>query len=374
MALRKGWIRQGWIGKGWIGKGWIGKGWITQALVLSLTVATAHLHADEIKPGILRTPEARFAGIQDFPYAPNYLQVGDIRLHYIDEGPRDGETILLIHGEPTWSYLFRKMIPIFVDAGYRVVAPDLVGFGRSDKYVDEDAYSYVMQVEFMQKLVVNLNLSDVTFFGQDWGGLIGLRVVGAEPERFARVVVSNTGMPAASGIQGWIGYPLFKLAVWWEGPMTMEELQSNLTFPRWVAYNYHVEDLPVGEIMSFMGGNDIARAAYEAPFPEQRYKAATQIMPYLVPSQLRENEVVWREVFEKWDKPFLAAFTDSDPVSRGGERVFLRRVPTAQNVSIRGAGHFVQEDAGPELAQLIVDFMQGRELPAEIRVAGTDGG
>ncbi|MGI9326378.1 MAG: alpha/beta fold hydrolase, partial [Pseudomonadales bacterium] len=236
------------------------------------------------------------------------------------------------------------------------------------KYIDEDAYSYAMQVGYMQKLVTHLQLNNVTFFGQDWGGLIGLRVVAAEPDRFARVVVSNTGLPAAAGVRGWIGYPLFKLAVWWEGPMTLEELQENVTFPRWVAYNYHVEDLPIDRLMSLMGGDNRAAAAYTAPFPEQRYKAATQIMPYLVPSQLRENEVAWKHVFEKWQKPFLVAFTDSDPVTAGGEQVFLDRVPSAQNVTIHGAGHFVQEDAGPELATLMIDFMQGRELPEAITI------
>jgi haloalkane dehalogenase len=325
--------------------------------------------AEEVKPGILRTPDEQFAGLDDFPFTPNYMQVGDVRLHYLDEGPQNAqETILLIHGEPTWSYLFRKMIPVFVNAGYRVIAPDLVGFGKSDKYVDESAYSYVMQVDHMTELVQKLNLSGMTFFGQDWGGLVGLRVVGNMPDRFARVVVSNTGMPAASGLQGWIGYPLFKLRVWWEGPMTFEELSENVTFPRWVAYNYHVDDLPIGRLMTRMGGDESVKHAYEAPFPDQSYKAATQIMPYLVPSQLRENEVVWQEVYEQWQKPFLVAFTDSDPVSAGGEQVFLRRVPTAQNVTIRGAGHFVQEDAGPELAQLIVDFIEENELPSEISV------
>lgn len=325
--------------------------------------------AEEVKPGIVRTADERFAGLDDYPFAPHYMQIGDVRLHYLDEGPEGAEeTILLIHGEPTWSYLFRNMIPVFVDAGYRVIVPDMVGFGKSDKYVDEDAYSYVMQVDHMTELVQKLNLTGMTFFGQDWGGLVGLRVVGNMPDRFARVVVSNTGMPAASGLQGWIGYPLFKLRVWWEGPMTFEELSENITFPRWVAYNYHVDDLPIGRLMTRMGGDESVHQAYEAPFPDQSYKAATQIMPYLVPSQLRENEAVWQEVYEQWHKPFLVAFTDSDPVSAGGEQVFLRRVPSAQNVTIRGAGHFVQEDAGPELAQLIVDFIADRELPTEISV------
>ena len=169
--------------------------------------------------------------------------------------------------------------------------------------MDEDAYSYPMQVEYMLALTRELDLSDVTFFGQDWGGLIGLRVVAAAPDRFARVVVSNTALPAATGIQGWVGYPLFKLAVWWEGELTFEELRSNITFPRWVAYSYHIDDLPIGRLMATMGGDEAVRAAYEAPFPDRRYKAAAQIMPYLVPSQLRENEQAWA-VFENWTSRF----------------------------------------------------------------------
>ena len=344
------------------------KGFLVGLVIAALTFGTL-AQAEEVRPGVLRTPDARFENLEDFPYAPNYLQVGDIRLHYLDEGPGDGETLLLIHGEPTWSYLFRKMIPVFTEAGYRVVVPDMVGFGRSDKFVDEDAYSYAMQIDYMLALVRALDLTNATFFGQDWGGLIGLRVVAAEPDRFARVVVSNTGLPAATGFGAWVAYPLFKLAVWWEGALTLEELQANLTFPRWVAYSYHVEDLPIGRIMSFLGGSEGVQAAYEAPFPDQRYKAAAQIMPYLVPSQLRENEAAWA-VFERWDKPFLVAFTDSDVITRGQEQPFLSRVPTAQNVVIRRAGHFVQEDAGRVFAGLMVKFMQGKTLPAEI---GSDG-
>ena len=191
--------------------------------------------ADEVAPGVLRTPDARFENLEGYPFQPNYLEIDGLRVHYLDEGPRDADPILLIHGEPTWSYLFRKMIPVFTAAGHRVIAPDLIGFGRSDKLISEDAYSYPFQVDVMNKLVARLNLEEATFFGQDWGGLIGLRVVADSPERFARVVVSNTGLPAASGIQGWLGYPLFRLAVWWEGAMTMQQLRENLTFPRWVA-------------------------------------------------------------------------------------------------------------------------------------------
>ena len=330
-------------------------------LVLPVLLVAGNIRADEIAPGILRTPDARFADLKDYPFQSNYMQIGDYRIHYLDEGPAVAPPVLLIHGEPTWSYLFRKMIPILTAAGHRVIAPDLVGFGKSDKPASESDYSYQMQVDVMVELAQRLNLSQATFFGQDWGGLVGLRVVAAEPDRFARVVVSNTGMPAASGIQGWIGYPMFKLAVWWAGEVTFEELQADVTFPRWVAYSYGVDDLPIGKLMSFMGGDSSVVAAYEAPFPDKRYKAGTQIMPYLVPSQLRENEAAWA-VFEEWDKPFLVAFTDSDPITKGGHQTFLDRIPTAQNVTISGAGHFVQEDAGPQLAQLINAFIAGEPV------------
>jgi|TARA_B100000315_G_scaffold250381_2_gene283110 haloalkane dehalogenase len=331
------------------------------ASVIIAVLTTSSVRADEVAPGILRTPDERFVGLENYPWPPNYEQIGPYRVHYLDVGRRDADPVLLIHGEPTWSYLFRKMIPILTAAGHRVIAPDLVGFGKSDKPVDEARYSYQMQVDTMLELVRRLDLDGVTFFGQDWGGLIGLRLVTAEPERFARVVVSNTGLPSAEGLQGWIGYPMFKLAVWWEGEITLEELRTDLTFPRWVAYSYHVDELPVGELMRFMGGDDAVSDAYSAPFPDRRYKAGAQIMPYLVPSQLRENAEAWK-VLEAWDKPFLCAFTDSDPISAGGERIFLERVPGAQNVKIRNAGHFVQEDAGERLARIIDAFIAGEPV------------
>jgi haloalkane dehalogenase len=330
-------------------------------LLLVLCLVMEVVMAEEVSPGIYRTPETRFEGLQDYPFESHYKQIGAYRVHYLDEGPADGESLLLLHGEPTWSYLYRKMIPIFTAAGYRVIAPDLVGFGKSDKPAKKSDYSYPMQVDVMRQLVRELELQAVTFFGQDWGGLIGLRVVAAEPERFARVVVSNTGLPSAPGIRGWIGYPLFKLVVWWQGAVTLDELREELTFPRWVAYTHHVDDLPIGEIMQFIGADEAVRLAYEAPFPDERYKAGAMIMPYLVPSQLRENEVAW-QVFEAWDKPFLVAFTDSDPITRGVEKVFLERVPTVENVTIKGAGHFVQEDAGEQLAELMLDFMSRHPL------------
>lgn len=336
--------------------------WSTLTLIVLALGNAPALFGEEVAPGVVRTPDARFENLVDYPFKPNYIEIDGLRVHYLDEGPKDANPILLIHGEPTWSYLFRKMIPVFTAAGHRVIAPDLIGFGRSDKLTSEDAYSYQFQVDVMSELVERLDLNNATNFGQDWGGLIGLRVVAEHPERFSRVIVSNTGLPAASGIRGWLGYPLFKLAVWWQGSVTFEELTENITFPRWVAFSYYIDTLPIADLMQFMGAKDDVIAAYEAPFPGPEYKAGTQIMPYLVPSQLRENEAVWREVFEKWEKPFLVAFTDSDPISKGGEQVFIDRIPGATNITIKGAGHFVQEDVGPELAALINDFIDGKEV------------
>lgn len=285
--------------------------------------------AEEISPGVYRTPDSRFANLEDYPFQANYLQIGKYRVHYLDEGPRDAAPILLLHGEPTWSYLYRKMIPILTAAGHRVIAPDLVGFGKSDKPANTSDYGHTMQVDIMVKLIQELNLKKVTFFGQDWGGLIGLRVVADQPDRFSRAVVSNTGLPSAEGIQGWIGYPMFKAAVWWTGAITFEELQAEVTFPRWVAYSHYADELPVGNLMKFMGANEDIVAAYEAPFPDNRYKAGASIMPYLVPSELRVNAKAWK-VLEQLDIPFLVAFTDSDPITKGGYQTFLDRIKNTE--------------------------------------------
>ena len=328
--------------------------------------STSTAWSEEIRPGVMRTPESRFANLSDFPFASHYTDIQGMRVHYLDEGPRGGEIVLMIHGEPTWSYLFRKMIPVLTSAGYRVIAPDLIGFGKSDKYTDPAAYSYAMQIEFMNAFVRKLDLREITFFGQDWGGLIGLRVVADNEPRFARIVVSNTALASAPGVAAKVGYPLFQAMVWWMGPLTLADLDQELTFPRWVAYSQHVSDMPIGDVMVALTGPADARAGYEAPFPDKRYKAGPQTMPYLAPTQLAENEAVWQTVLEKWNKPFLVAFTDQDPLTGVGRDMFVERVPGAQNVPILGAGHFVQEDAGTELAELMVDFMQGRPLPEEI--------
>ena len=322
--------------------------------------------AEEINSGIMRTPDSRFENLKDFDFEPNYMEVDGLRLYYVDEGPQDGKPIFLLHGQPTWGYLFRHMIPPLVEAGYRVIVPDMVGFGRSDKPTRKEDYSYPKHIEIMSTLVKRLDLQQTVFFCQDWGGLVGLRVVAETPDRFSHIIVSNTGLVAAKGIGAWIGYPIVKLSVWWEGAMTYEEMRARANFRSWIAYAYYDENLAVDKIMRDLGKISDPKIikGYDAPFPSSRYKAGAQIFPYLIPSQLKENSEVWEDVYEKWDKPFLIAFTDEDPVSSGTDfaKQFATRVPGASQVVIRGVGHFVQEEVGPQLSALIDDFVAGREV------------
>ena len=320
-----------------------------------------------VSPGILRTPDDRFENLEDFPFKANYLTIGDTRIHYLDEGPKNGEVIYLLHGEPAWSYLFRKMIPVLVDAGYRVIAPDMVGFGKSDKYISVEDYTHQMHVDKMTQLIVELDLNNITAHVHDWGGLVGLRVVAEEPDRFSRIIASNTSLIATgrgvlNDMFSFIAYPLFKFAIWFQGPATWEEFIGGSGFTGWIRYSKSTDNIDVGGIMQTLGTVSASeRVGYEAPYPNATYKAGAQIFPYLIPSELRKNEKAYRDVFEKWDKPFLIANSDNDPVTSNNPRLveMLKRVPTAEEIVIKGPGHFIQEEAGPEYAQLIIDFISG---------------
>ncbi len=320
-----------------------------------------------VSPGILRTPDDRFENLEDFPFKANYLTIGDTRIHYLDEGPRNGEVIYLLHGEPAWSYLFRKMIPVLVDAGYRVIAPDMVGFGKSDKYISVEDYTHQMHVDKMTQLIVELDLNNITAHVHDWGGLVGLRVVAEEPDRFSRIIASNTSLIATgrgvlNDMFSFIAYPLFKFSIWFQGPATWEEFIGGDGFTGWIRYSKSTDNIDVGGIMQTLGTVSASeRVGYEAPYPNATYKAGAQIFPYLIPSELRKNEKAYRDVFEKWDKPFLIANSDNDPVTSNNLRLveMLKRVPTAEEIVIKGPGHFIQEEAGPEYAQLIIDFING---------------
>ena len=327
-----------------------------------------------VAAGVLRTPDERFNGIKDYPFSANYLTIGDTRIHYLDEGPVDGKIIYLLHGEPAWSYLFRRMIPTLTAAGYRVIAPDMVGFGKSDKYISIDDYSHQMHVDKMVQLVRELDLKDVTAHLHDWGGLVGFRVIAEEPERFSGIIASNTSLIAPGrgffrDLLSHISYPLFKLGIWIQGPATWEEFIGGDGFTGWIRYSRYTDNIDVGGIMQTLGNvSDEERAGYEAPYPNATYKAGAQIFPYLIPSELRKNEMAYREVFEKWNKPFLIANSDNDPVTSNNPRLveMLKRVPTAKEILIKGPGHFIQEEAGPEYAQLIIDFINGNPQSFEI--------
>ena len=320
-----------------------------------------------VSPGILRTPDERFKNLKDYPFKENYMTIEDTRIHYLDEGPKNGEIIYLLHGEPAWSYLFRKMIPVLVDAGYRVIAPDMVGFGKSDKYISVEDYTHQMHVDKMTQLIVELDLQNITAHVHDWGGLVGLRVVAEEPDRFTRIIASNTSLIATgrgllNDMFSFIAYPLFKFAIWFQGPATWEEFIGGSGFAGWIRYSKSTDNIDIGGIMQILGTVSASeRVGYEAPYPNATYKAGAQIFPYLIPSELRKNEKAYRDVFEKWDKPFLIANSDNDPVTSNNPRLveMLKRVPTAEEIVIKGPGHFIQEEAGPEYAQLIIDFING---------------
>ncbi len=320
-----------------------------------------------VAPGILRTPDERFDDLKDYPFKPNYLIIGNTRIHYIDEGPKDGQIIYLLHGEPTWSYLFRKMIPTLVNKGYRVIAPDMVGFGKSDKYISVDDYSHQMHVDKMTQLIIALDLKNITAHFHDWGGPVGLRVLAKEPNRFDRVIASNTSLPATgrgflNDLKGYLSGPIFKFTIWLQGPATWEEFIGGDGFTNWIRYSRYSDNIDIGGVMQVLGSvTEDEKLAYEAPYPNASYKAGAQIFPYLIPSELRKNEKAYRDVLEQWEKPFLIANSDNDPVTGNNPRLvkLLKRVPSAQEVVIKGPGHFLQEEAGPEYAQLIIDFING---------------
>lgn len=321
--------------------------------IISIALGPAGLaHAQAPQPGVLRTPDSRFQDLPDYDFAANYLMIDGYRVHYVDEGPADGEVVLMLHGEPSWSYLYRKMIPLFVDAGYRTIAPDLIGFGKSDKPTSMAVHSYAFHVSTQTALIEALDLQDITFVGQDWGGLIGLRVVAENEERFARVAIANTGLPD----------PRF------------EPIAEDSAFMNWKRLNQRMiaaGDIPTGALIANSVGDPSLRAAYDAPFPDASYKAGALILPQRVPVAPEDpgaeaNAAAW-EVFRRWEKPFLTSFSDGDPITAGWADRFQEEIPGAQgqpHTTIEGAGHFLQEQKGPEWAQLILAFLRANPLPA----------
>jgi haloalkane dehalogenase len=294
---------------------------------------------------VLRTPDERFDDLPGYPFEPHYLQAGEsgeLRIHYIDEGLQDAEVVLMLHGEPSWSYLYRQMIPILVDAGLRAVAIDLVGFGRSDKPARREDYSYQAHVDWTWAAIKSIGMRDITLVCQDWGGLIGLRLAGEHSERFARIVAANTFLPTG-------------------------DTNPGEAFLAWQRYSQETPEFRVGRILDGGCVTDLAPgviAAYDAPFPDDRYKQGARQFPLLVPTRpddpaAEPNRRAWEEL-ERFEKPFLCAFSDSDPITAGADAILRARIPGAagqNHTTIRSAGHFLQEDKGPELGEVIAEFV-----------------
>ena len=288
---------------------------------------------------ILRTPESEFEKITDFPYSANYVEVSEgLRMHYVDEGT--GPVVLLLHGEPSWSYLYRKMIPILVKGGMRVIVPDLIGFGKSDKPANQKDYSYAKHIHWSQSFLDQLNIEHIHLFIQDWGGLIGLRLVSADPDRFASIAAGNTMLPTGS----------------------VTPPQAFLDWQKFAATSPNFDIATVIQRATTTPLSEDILAAYNAPFSSEEYKAGARVFPALVPTHENDpesdsNKKAWG-VLTQWKKPFLTLFSDQDPITKGGEQVFQKLIPGTQNQThkIVKGGHFLQEDAGPELAKILVDF------------------
>lgn len=291
---------------------------------------------------VLRTADERFQGLPGYPFEPHYVFVDGLRIQYVDEGPRGAAPVLMLHGEPSWSFLYRKMIPVVAGAGHRVIAPDLVGFGRSDKPARREDHTYQRHVDWLAAVLEALDLTDITLVCQDWGGLLGLRLAAENGDRFARIVAANTFLPT--------------------GDQPFPE-----AFTAWQRFSQEVPVFEAGKIVA--GGctrslSDDVKAAYDAPFPDESYKEGARQLPAIVPSRPDDpassaNRRAWLAL-SRWDKPFLTAFSDGDPITRGLDAVLQQAIPGAAgqpHTTIRNAGHFLQEDAGEDLARVVVDFI-----------------
>jgi haloalkane dehalogenase len=326
-----------------------------------------------------RTPDDRFENLVDYHFGPHYLQVADgeggsLRIHYLDEGPASGDVVLLMHGQPAWSYLYRHMIPTLVEAGFRVIAPDLVGFGRSDKPTRPEDYTYARHVAWMSDWLGQLDLNNITIFFQDWGSLIGLRLVTAFPERFSHVVLANGGLPA--GLIPEEFSARLKKAYQSLPVVAAKDLEARLRdrsgvpgMLYWRKFCAESPEIryPGDAVMDSVGSkamlSDAEKAAFNAPFPDESFLAGVRRFPSLVPlfpddAEVEENKAAWK-VLQQFDKPFMCAFADDDPVTAGGDKFFLEKVPGCQGVehrTIGPAGHFLQQDQPGQCVQAILDI------------------
>lgn len=296
----------------------------------------------DTKIEFLRTPDERFKDLKNYPFSPNYIEVSGLRIHYVDEGDKKAEPVLMLHGEPTWSYLYRKIIPPVVNAGFRAVAPDLIGFGKSDKPVNKEDYTYQRHVDWITEFVKKVGLKNIILLCHDRGGLIGLRIVAQNPELFAGVIACNTFLPTG-------------------------DMPAGKAFLKWREFSRTAPEFDTGTVVKNGCVREVSPdtiSAYNAPFPDDRYKAGARIFPSLVPitpddPASEPNRQAWK-VLSKWEKPFLTAFSDSDPITRGGNLFFQQAVPGAKgqsHITIQKAGHFLQEDNPEQLTEAVLNFL-----------------
>ncbi len=300
----------------------------------------------------LTTPDHCFEQIVDFDYAPHFLQVddnegGSLNLHYIDEGPRDANIVLMLHGEPSWAYLYRKMISPVVEAGYRVIAPDLIGFGKSDKPTERSDYTYQRHLDWVRQVIIQLDLKNITLVCQDWGGLLGLRLVAEHHDLFSRVLAANTMLPTG-------------------------DHKPNEAFLNWQTFSQEVAVFPVAGVIKGATITPLSSevlAAYDAPFPDETFKAGVRQFPLLVPTTPNDpasepNRLAW-QTLQQYTKPFITAFSDSDPVTAGGDKIMQKLIPGCHGQAhtiIQQGGHFLQEDQGKQLAAVLLTFMNSNPL------------
>ncbi|MGF1694582.1 haloalkane dehalogenase [Vibrio lamellibrachiae] len=317
---------------------------------------------------VLRTPDSAFNNLADYPFSPNYIDVEGMRVHYLDEGSHNTKTIFLLHGQPSWSYLYRHMIPVLTKAGYRVIAPDLIGFGKSDKPTSIDAHTYGNHVRWMSSFVRQIGIKNAVAFMQDWGGMIGLRALAQEPEWLDRLVVANTALAEMNGVEKFMVPKVLKLLAAFAGKPNLETFSNKINYGNWAGYFKHSSQLEVGKIIQTLTTKDLNPEeirAYDSPFPSSKYYAGPRKMPQIVASELDSVNEDWQKL-KQWDKPVLTLFSDQDPflADRGYDTKFQNNFSGAYgqpHKTINNASHFLQEDQSEQLATTLIHWLEKTE-------------
>lgn len=313
---------------------------------------------------ILTTPETYFSDLKDYPFESHYMDLGGLKMHYLDEGDKNGKPIFLFHGQPSWSYLYRHMIPLLVREGYRVIAPDLIGFGKSDKPANSNEHTYTAHVEWMSIFVEKIGITHAAAFMQDWGGMIGLRVLANYPVWLDRLIVANTALAEVKGPTKWIMPKMLKLIKAMSGKPTIHKFSQKINYGNWASYFTHSKKLEIGKLMQLLTTKKLTQAelnAYDAPFPSSDYEAGPRKMADIVASDLDQVYADWQKL-KQWNKPVLTLFSDKDPflADQGYDKLFQTNFPGAAgqpHITVKDASHFLQEDQSKELADRTINWL-----------------